>query len=131
MGYDETNWHHQYLRNIAIVTAWVGIGLGVFYFGPHWLSGHNDSRLKDGQVLCGSQPVTSAGCHTTKPDRVYTQDEWIQYVEGAHDEAVRDGWIALSSFVYGGVVLYSVNQADEARKRRDESRKKEDNKGTS
>jgi hypothetical protein len=122
-GYDETNWAHVHAKNVAIVGAWIGLAAAC-YLGYQWNNLH-DGRTGAAQsyhgggynVTCGRQPVTTDGC--TDLGVTYTQAEWIEKASGDYDTMITDGWAALGLGIGGAVTLYSVNQADEARKKRE------------
>jgi hypothetical protein len=126
MGYDETHWRHQYARNMAVVSAYCGILAALLYFGPQSLAldqgrtGYAQSYHGGGRnVTCGRAPVTESGCSTGHGTVHWTQDEWIAKVTSDHDTLIVDAWVAVGGILGGGVVLYSVEQADAARKRRE------------
>jgi hypothetical protein len=118
-GYDETNWVHVHAKNVAVVGAWVGLAAAL-YLGNQWLdNGPNGTALfyNGGNVTCvQGHPVAAGGC--TYGSVPYTQAEWIERVTDDHNTRVIDGWTAIGLGLGGWVTLYSVNQADEARKRK-------------
>ena len=108
-----------YGRNLTLFTAAVGAAIGFFYLLPHW-NDRNVGLDKDGNVTCGDHLVRDVGC--TYKGQNYTRDEWVEFVHSNHDDGVQDGWIALGLLGGGAVAWYSINQYNEAQKKREEER---------